>query len=280
MDRAEAAGLGVAVTGHVALLVVLSAGFITASQPPIVESAPIEVSFAEDVGLVSAAPQPTVEPPAQSVAPDLGLPDEPAPAPVVEPAPPRPVPPTPKQVQTPPEPKAAPREAVKAAPAPTPPASEAPRKNAPVASAGKAETPRGSRLGSDFLKGIGADPSPSRSQQATGAVMNARAQADIGSAILRQVQPCANRQVSPGPGAERIRVTMQLLLNRDGSLRSRPRVIARDGVDDENRRYQERVEDLAIATFAGCSPLRGLPAELYDVPNGWSDFKLRYKLPG
>ena len=54
----------------------------------------------------------------------------------------------------------------------------------------------------------------------------------------------------------------------------------RTGVDDQNSRYLERVEDLAIATFTGCSPLRGLPAELYDVKNGWSNFSLRYSLPG
>ncbi len=52
------------------------------------------------------------------------------------------------------------------------------------------------------------------------------------------------------------------------------------GVDGENERYVDRVDDLAIATFKGCSPLRGLPAELYDVPGGWSNFTLRYKLPG
>jgi hypothetical protein len=51
-------------------------------------------------------------------------------------------------------------------------------------------------------------------------------------------------------------------------------------VDDDNRRYVDRVEDLAIATFVGCAPLRGLPAGLYAVPGGWRLFTLRYKLPG
>jgi hypothetical protein len=104
--------------------------------------------------------------------------------------------------------------------------------------------------------------------------------ANIGSAILRQVQPCANRQVTPGPGAERIRVTINLKLNRDGTLKSRPTISDHAGVDDDNRRYVARVDDLAIATFVGCSPLRGLPDDLYDVQNGWSNFSLRYKLPG
>ncbi len=110
--------------------------------------------------------------------------------------------------------------------------------------------------------------------------MGAQAAADIGSAILRQVQPCANRQVTPGPGAERIRVAINLKLNRDGSLAARPRVVGHSGVDDDNSRYVARVDDLAIATFVGCAPLRGLPPELYEVQNGWSSFTLRYKLPG
>jgi hypothetical protein len=133
-------------------------------------------------------------------------------------------------------------------------------------------------LGPDFLKGIGNDPA-STSQRSSGAVMTSQAQADIGSLIQRQVLPCANRQRSPGPGAERIRVTIRLRINRNGSLAAPPTVIGRTGVDDDNRRYAERVDDLAINTFTSCSPLRGLPDELYDVPNGWRDFRLRYNLP-
>ena len=36
----------------------------------------------------------------------------------------------------------------------------------------------------------------------------------------------------------------------------------------------------AVAAFTGCSPLRGLPQELYDVPRGWNNFTMRYRLPG
>lgn len=110
--------------------------------------------------------------------------------------------------------------------------------------------------------------------------MNAQAMADIGSLISRQVQPCANRQRYPGPGAERIRVTIRLQLNRNGSLAAAPTIVAREGVDESNRRYLGLVEENTINTFEQCSPLRNLPAELYDVPRGWRDFRLRYRLPG
>jgi hypothetical protein len=110
--------------------------------------------------------------------------------------------------------------------------------------------------------------------------MSAQARADIGSLIVRQVQPCANRQTRPGPGAERIRVSVRLRLNRNGSLAAAPEVTGHVGVDESNRRYLERVIDNTLATFNGCSPLRGLPDELYDVPGGWRVFTLRYGLPG
>jgi hypothetical protein len=108
--------------------------------------------------------------------------------------------------------------------------------------------------------------------------MSAKAAADIGSAIQRQVQPCAKRQVNPGPGADQIRVTVNLRINKDGSLAGPPRIVGHTGVDDGNQRYVERVDDAVRAIFAACSPLRGLPAELYDVPNGWKSFTLRYRL--
>ncbi|MFN3944225.1 MAG: cell envelope biogenesis protein TolA [Allosphingosinicella sp.] len=292
MDRAEATGFGIATTGHVALLVALSVGFAASQNVPAPPVQTIEVSFAEDVALVSSAPEPTIEPPAQSVAPELGPPEEPAPAPEPEPAPPQPQPepaPAPPQPQPRPQPKqAAPAPAQEKArpqpareqPAPKQKAAAPPATKATESGTAAAERPRGSRLGPDLLKGIGRDPSPSTDTRPTGAVMSAQAAADIGSAILRQVQPCADRQVSPGPGAERIVTPISLRLNRDGSLAARPTVGRQTGIDDENRRYAERVADLAIATFVGCSPLRGLPQELYEVPNGWRNFTLRYRLPG
>ncbi|RZM06154.1 MAG: cell envelope biogenesis protein TolA, partial [Sphingomonas sp.] len=174
--------------------------------------------------------------------------------------------------------KAAPaRQPARAAATPARPSQARGSGGSPTATAAR---PRGSRLGDDFLKGLSDRPSPSRAEAAPAAVMGAQAAANIGSAIQRQIQPCANRQVNPGPGASRIRVTINLKLNRDGSLAARPRVVGHSGVDDENNRYVDRVDDLAIASFVGCAPLRGLPEELYDVQNGWSNFTLRYKLPG
>ena len=264
------------------------------------EGAPEDAAPPEPVE-AEPEPQPAPPPPAPQPKP------QPRPQPKPEPAKPEPRPepkPQPKPVEKPrPQPKPQPKpKPAPAKPAPAKPVHEAkpaparptrseakpaaaPKPTTPARGSGKSETakttrPRGSHLGADFLKGLSADPSPSKSQAAPAARIGAQQLANIASAILRQVQPCANRQVTPGPGAERIRVAINLHLNKDGSLAAAPRVVGHSGVDGENDRYVDRVDDLAIATFKGCSPLRGLPAELYDVPGGWSNFTLRYKLPG
>ncbi len=105
--------------------------------------------------------------------------------------------------------------------------------------------------------------------------------AGIVQAIRRQVQPCANRQVNPGPGASSIRVKLHLQLLPSGRLKRSPQVVSTSGVDEENERYEERVKDLAVATFVGCAPLTGLPPELYKTESGqgWSDFYMNYNLP-
>ena len=261
-----------------------------------------------------APPRPTPPKPAPPK-PEPKPAPQPAPKPEPKPAPPRPAPkpapkPAPQPKLQPPRPAPAAKPALakpapaRPAPAKAPPAKPTPARvpatgsgkptNRPAASPVKPATPargtgnsatapraRGGRLGNDFLKGLTDQPSKSTAATAAPAAkMGAQQAANIASAIIRQVQPCANRQVTPGPGAERIRVTINLRLKRDGSLAARPAITGHAGVDDDNRRYADRVDDLAVATFVGCSPLRGLPDELYDVQNGWSNFSLRYKLPG
>jgi outer membrane biosynthesis protein TonB len=292
MDRAEAAGFGVATAGHVALFALLSLS-LAVTRLPSPPSAPIEVSFVQDVGPVNSAPQPSPAPPAPSAAPEAGPPEQAAPEPLpLTPLPPTPASAPPRAVEPP---KPAPQPAQKPAPAkpappqaaakpsPAPPAAKpAPAKAAPQTQgrSGTAQATHGSRLSLDFLKGIGSDPAPSQAQQAPASVMSAEALAGITAAIARQIQPCANRQVNPGPGANTIRVTLNLRLNRDGSLARTPQVVGITGVSGENARYEDRVKDLAVAAYVGCSPLRGLPDELYQTPKGgWANINMKYKLP-
>lgn len=260
-DRAEMAGTGAALLFHVALIAALSMNL--ASVPPSPEPPSMEVELVDDVGLQAAAPQALpATPPPPSQAPEIGE------APVIEPTPPPPVArpePAPTVRPTP-----APRQAK-----PAPPREQA--KPAPARPA-----PRVAQIGDDFLKGVerpsasNADLAPSKPAAAK---FDARAKASVAALFQRRVQPCANKQINPGEGANRIRVTVNLRLRRNGSLAGTS-VVRVSGVDDENARYEERVKDLAEAVYRECAPFSGLPPELYDTPQGgWSNINLTYKLP-
>ncbi|AQR75826.1 hypothetical protein BXU08_10560 [Sphingomonas sp. LM7] len=282
MTRGEAGGLAVAAVGHVALFVLLAGRFLPAPNADTLKPQPIAVSFAEDVGLESTAPVLSSEEEAAKKSPVEAPvePDSAPPEPVSEPEPvakPQPAPPKPA-----PAPAAKPKPAPPAKPAP--PSKPAPPAKAAAApsSANPRQQPRRDVRPTGNLDGLDLGRTNNRNNGTAttppAAVMSTQAAANIGSAIQRQVQPCANRQVNPGPGADQIRVTVNLRINRDGSLAGPPRIVGHTGVDDENRRYVERVDDAVRAIFAACSPLRGLPAELYEVPNGWKSFTLRYRL--
>lgn len=293
MDRSDAAGLAIAVVLHVAAFALLSASLLSPPKPMKSLEAPIDVSLVDEVGLVATAPQSTV-PPAESRAPDAGPPED-APPPEPKPAAPLPVPPAPQPKPAPPpkpselakpNPKKPTPEAPQQA-AKSPPKREAvpatPAKPTRTASTGSDPSspkprPRGSRLGDDFLKGLTDKPSPSKSITPRAAVIDAKALASIQDAISRQIQPCADRQVNPGPGANEIITVLNLRLNPDGSLAATPTMVRQTGTDGEAGRYARRVIDLGIAAFKGCSPLR-LPPEFYKTPNGgWNNINYTWQL--
>ncbi|WP_156679987.1 hypothetical protein [Sphingomonas profundi] len=163
MERAEKVGLGIATAGHVLLFAILSLGLVTRAKLPPLKNEPIDVVLVDAIGLRSAAPEATREPPAPSEAPTVAKPEEavapaeapPEPAPAPEPAPPKPTPPKPAPPKpappkptppkpTPPQPKPQPVEKPRPAPKPAPkpaptrpaekpaPAKAAPAKPAPA----------------------------------------------------------------------------------------------------------------------------------------------------
>jgi hypothetical protein len=158
MDRAERTGITVALTGHVALFAIITAGLFAPGKLPKIENKPIEVELVSDVAPLARAPAPKPLPPAPKLAPEPGpvveaqtpkpvppppaqkpLPPEPEPKPVpVPPPPPKPKPlppkPEPKPKPAPPVTKPAPKAVPKpvAKPAPKPVAKPAPPKPAPA----------------------------------------------------------------------------------------------------------------------------------------------------
>jgi hypothetical protein len=202
-----------------------------------------ELFCVEDVGLPAAAPLPFAVPPPPRLAPARGE------AEPVEPVP-----------------------AVRPTPAPTPVARPAPRTPPRPA-------PRAPRIGDDFLKGIGEAPSKSNAPpKPAAATFSAQARASVGQAILRQVQPCADRQPFIGEDANQVRLTINLKLARSGRLIRPPVVLRTSGDPDLRAKYGDLLEDQVRRIFAECTPLR-LPADLYDTPDGgWNDFTFTYRV--
>lgn len=243
MDRAEWTGTGAALLFHVALIGALSMSLANVDSTP--EPPSMEVEFIEEVGLTAAAPQSIAVPPPPSQAPEIGE-AEPVEAPPI-------VRPTPTITPTP------------AKPAPRTPPKPAPRV---------------SRIGDDFLKGIADDKLAPRSGPSKPAAptFSATARASVGQAILRQVQPCADRQPYIGEGANQVRLRINLKLARSGRLIRPPTVLGMSGDPDLRAKYGELLEDQVRRIFADCTPLR-LPAELYDTPDGgWNDFTFTYRV--
>ena len=308
-DRLATAGLMLAGAAHLALLALLSIAWHGPPPPPPADPAPLEVSLVTEVAPEAQAP-PAPTPRAPSIAPDTGPPEDAAPAaapaPAPKPAPAEPAPPTsanpapakPAPARPAPAPAPKPQSVQPARPAPARPQAAAPARPAAAASArpsrlaglnlGTAEganpastaaRPRGRRLGTDFLAGLAPDaPSRTPSPAAPAARAGPYPTASIVQAIARQIQPCADRQVNPGPGANRIVTTLNIRLNGDGTLAATPTKVRQSGINDENERYAQRVVDLGIAAFKGCSPLR-LPSEYYSTANGgWNNINYQWQL--
>lgn len=245
MERADALGLGVSVAGHVALLV--AAWFVAMAvtrdaAPP----ASIEVSYVDEVGLTSTSPNPT-----PAAAPPAAAEEGPI-----------------EQAAPSPSPLAAPAPALSPSPVAAP---ARPRPAAPQGGSGTAERSSGSRLNLDPAS-FGTDPR--RRPDGPAASYGPAQRASVRQAIGRALQRC-QRQPLPTPEAASIRVDYRITLNPDGSLASAQfvRVINND---PSLERYEARMRDIALNVINACTPIRGLPAEYYDVPGGWRQFPYQF----
>jgi outer membrane biosynthesis protein TonB len=293
MDRAERTGLGVAAAGHVALFVLLSLSLFSARipKPPVAD--PMDVQFVDKVGLTSAAPKVAQEAPAPSEAPEQGKPTEttpppptpaPQPKPEPKPTPPKPAPPKPEPKPEPkPQPKPTPPkptpEKPQAKPKPAPPKpvkksglSSDFLKDLPQDKPGPAK-PKGSRLGSDFLKGLSPSKAPGKASAPRAAAVSAQSMAGLIALIASKVKPCYNPPAG-GSDSGQITTVLSIRMNRDGSVAS-VTPGAQSGVNGSNSAYARQMADAARRAVLRCSPITGLPAELYQ--GGWNDFDFRFR---
>jgi hypothetical protein len=239
--RAERAGFGVSLAAHVALFGVLSLGLFAAPKPVIPTQAPVDVQLVDEVGLTATAPNPSLAEPAPSVAPEVAPPEPEAsqqPQAIASP------PPMPQAVAKPAPAKPAPPKAA-SKPAPAKPA---------------VTPPRGSRLGSDFLKGISDRPSASTAQSPRAAAGPA-VQSSLAREVLRQLKP---HWTSPsGADAELLRTSVTIRLARDGTVTSIENVET-TGQTPSNAGQVRLHQEAAKKAVRLASPFQ-LPADYYDA---------------
>lgn len=257
MDRAERAGLGVAVAGHVALFGILSVGFLATPNPLDLKQQPIEVTLTDEVGLVSAAPEPVRVAPAPKLA-EIQGPVEP-----VEVAEPEPAPqPTPAPVPAPaprPKPKPTPVKAV-AKPAPTSkprPVADARERRRPDRAVPK---PTGALAG--IARGLTDRPSNSRSTTPPAATAGPAVKASLAAELVRQLRP--HWRSPSGADIDQLRTTVRVRLARDGSLAGEPVILRQTGVTDSNRAQAAVHAERAIKAVKLAAPFN-FPAEFYDA---------------
>lgn len=251
----------------------------SASSKPDAQAAP---DLAPTLGEPDHADQPQPVPVPVPVPAHLPVP---VPKPVVKPAPkpkpvvpkpePKPVPkPEPKpqpKPQAKPEPKAPPKPVAKPQPKPAlaakPVDKPKPRIDAKTAAGGetrphpdKTRPAGGSKIDSNFLKGISGVTTPGTDKVSPGDKPAAVSAADIRSAISRQVKP--HWTAPQGVDAEKLVTVIAFTLNPDGTLAGPPELVSQTGVTDANQSQKQRHIELAIRAVKLAAPYK-LPPQVY-----------------
>jgi hypothetical protein len=147
----------------------------------------------------------------------------------------------PRQPETPP-----PRAASKAQPKPAPP-KPAPKKGG------------GSRIGDDFLKGLGSgDRAATGSPAATFGPAEA---ASLRQAIARQIKP--HWSAPEGVDIEKLVTVVRFRLDRDGNLIGNPTVVSQSGITPSSAAQKGRHAEQAIRAIRLAAPF-DLPEQFYD----------------
>ena len=232
LRREEKLGLGIAVVAHIALVAALL--FEARREVPVIPPAErMTVSLSDNVSMESTAPNPSPEAQA-AVAPVLAPESEPLPAPVTTPLP-RPLDVSP--------PRQASKAAVKPAPAPKPAQKQG----------------GGSRIGDDFLKGIGSSAKADAGTPA--ATFGAAEAASLRQAIARQIKP--HWAAPEGVDVEKLVTVVRFRLAKDGSLIGNPTVVSQSGVTPSNEAQKGRHAEQAIRAIRLAAPF-DLPDQFYD----------------
>jgi outer membrane biosynthesis protein TonB len=232
----EQLGLLIAFLAHVAVLGALA---LQAMRAPAVVDMPqrISVSLAEEVSLVSTAPEPATE--AQEA------------------------PPPPPSVEKPPPPQ---RQPVK--PQVT---QRTVQKTPPPPPTRKPPPQRESRLNDRFLDDAGKGE---EQVNPPAEKIGPAEQASLQQAIARQLRPYW--KPPSGAGAEDLVTILAFDLNPDGTLNGRPRVVRQTGVTETNRPQAGRHEELAVRAVQLAAPF-DLPPKYYNAWKRISNWRFDWK---
>lgn len=237
LRREERIGLAVAFGLH--LLLVLVFLIQPGTREPIEPAQRMTVNLASEVGLEAAAPVPVPESRA-AIAPTISDTPAPAPQPTPEPRLERPVAAaTPARTRPRPQPSRA---------APTPPRT--------ATKAGG-----GSRVGDNFLSGMG-DSTRTTETRAPASAIGSSERASLLQAITREVKP--RWQPPSGPDVDQLVSKIRFRLNQDGSLAGAPTLVSQRGVNDTNRTQASRHGEQAIRAVQLAAPF-DLPERYYDA---------------
>lgn len=292
--RSDGAGMGLAVVGHAALIAAIY--FLYDKVEPVPpEPVPMEVSFVEEVGPVSSAPE-VAEAPAPMETSVEPLPaDEPSGAEASVPEPIRP--PVPEPVRPPVERSerarpdltrspvvrpAQPPRVTETRPQPRPQSRPPQARPQPAQPRPGPQRPRPAAPGpsfADVARGIGRAPTPSPGRSPAPAQRSAAAtgqeRASFTAALTRQINRCSRQQRPSTQEARSLRPVVVIRLRPDGSLDGAPQVRSVEGLNDTNRQYETQAREAIIRAIRNCAPYTGLPEELYAVPNGWRQPTIR-----
>ena len=229
------------------------------------------------------APEPVPVPPKPQPKPQpKPTPAPPKPQPKAAPEKPKPAPPKKEVAKSAPKPKPAPEKPAppkKPAPKPAPekPKATAPSKPAAKASTkpaaktparasgqGKADKPKGSLLGDDFLKGIdtSADAPRKPPAPAPATAMGPAQKAALDAELRRQLKP--HWRPPSGADADRLVTLLEVRLDKSGAVIGTPEVIDQLGVTASNRPQAKLHAERAIQAVKLASPFRNMPPEFYD----------------
>jgi outer membrane biosynthesis protein TonB len=277
MDRAEAAGLGVAAVGHLALLAAITYG-VAATRLPVPKSDPIEVAFVEETGLESTAPSPSAQMPAPlagppELPPAPAMPEppaaQPAPTPAPSPAPAlRPQPqPQPRAATPPPRPQPQPQPQSRAVPASKAVAKPAAR---PAPAPPKPANARRNAGGlSSVVAGLSDRETPSRTTTPPAAKAGPQVEASLVAEVRRQLKP--HWKAPTGADAEQLRTEVILSLGANGQVTDIS-IVGTSGQTASNRPQVPLHREQAERAIRLAAPFR-LPAQYYEA---WKQLRITF----